>query len=171
MKPYIMYGRAVAMLREEHEGEFLPLVRSRRARIPGLRDAIASLARDVRRYRRYNVMSVSIFLDDGAETELCVSNRNFMLIMNTIGWPEVDYCGIFAGTQLDELIAHIKGALGVLRQYPALDGGIESSSYRGKQSAVVIDCGLPPGYFVRRLTKFLELAERAKRAGSALHFG
>jgi hypothetical protein len=85
-----------------------------------------------------------------------VSNANACAILDRLGF-EAELWG--------EVAAEDFLGRAMVANVGRFDDGIESSSDRGQGGAVMIDCGLRPGYFDDRLSSLAELASAAAARG------
>ena len=115
-------------------------------------------------------MSVTFYTPELPELDLNVSNANYHMLMVFIG-ETVDYCGTYAGADLDRLRTNIITTLERLDQEATLNIAIEPRVTRGAGGCTVIDCGRPANYIRDRLSALLELANAAHAAGKSLYFG
>src|SRR6266571_3271841 len=109
-------------------------------------------------------MSVSIYIrypNAGPIFEIMnQSNTNFGRMLALLG---LDFSpdGEISGTALLDLQQSVDFITESLQAVPALDSGTEDSLTFGAAGALMIDCGLRPGYFTEKLTILKEAVDRA----------
>ena len=123
-------------------------------------------------------MSVTLWipaLNDGHEG-VNFSNGNFCRIMDLVGVPGSDnaadgLCGTWPVEQLPSILDKLEFALASLDAMPALDGGSPDQHYRGTMGCQVIECGLPDGYYRRRLNEIRDLVATGIVKGKEVVWG
>jgi len=118
-------------------------------------------------------MSVTVHYDAARDldedTWLNFSNRNWASVLQLIGL-DPEWTGTWAVTDLPRILARVRFAVQSVEAMPELDGGTESRESRGANGARVIDCGLPEGYYGRRLRDLEALLDAAHERGVAVHW-
>jgi hypothetical protein len=121
-------------------------------------------------------MSVTFFTTDidGTDTDgMNVSNANARAILHLIGEESAstdDLCGSWAPVALPALQAKIELMVRALRATPEFDLGRDVSVSHEEGQPLLIDCGLPAGYFEDRLMRLLQEITVARRSGRPVHF-
>ena len=100
--------------------------------------------------------------------EMNVSNSNFSTIMQSLGLEFSDWCGVIA--DVTDLIARCEALLGTVRSIPEFDAGVKPTETRGEMGALIVNCGVRPGYLVDRIGTLLSLAIAARDAGAVVTF-
>jgi hypothetical protein len=117
-------------------------------------------------------MSVSIYTTapDGIETLMNFSNTNFARIMDLIGLDGVEPCGEWAVSELPDVLAKARFARESVAAMPDLDGGLVDEDLSRPGGCQMILCGLPPGYYARRLSELEQILGTALAAGAPVQW-
>lgn len=112
-------------------------------------------------------MSVSFYVSLGQDApELNVANGNFVRLMEILGYDHPEAVGEFTDALLLDLRHRVVFVLDSIKAMPDLDGGVPAQEI--SQSHIV--CGIPDGYFERRLKALLALIDQAQASGQPLRW-
>jgi hypothetical protein len=103
----------------------------------------------------------------GHENDLNIANGNFQKLCDLLDIAYFDWCGSVSGDSLIALRDKIDFVLTGIAAMPELDGG--TASY--EKAPNWIECGLPEGYYARRLSELRGLVTAAIANESALMWG
>lgn len=116
-------------------------------------------------------MSVSIFPGNNFDDGINLSNGNFGRVMDLLGLGDVDCCGTWGPDELPDVLDKIDFVLQSLTNVPALDAGTPYVEERGYGGCTIIRCGVPDGYFSRRVGELRTIVTKAINAKQEVNWG
>jgi len=121
-------------------------------------------------------MSVSFFARKGnqllnKDNDINLSNRNAMIVLQTLSFRPDEYCGGVKNDELENFILRCDLALQLIKAEPSLDPGMPTTTYSEPGKMTMIDFGLPAGYLQERITQLRDLACFAYKHGAELSWG
>lgn len=103
--------------------------------------------------------------------EMNVANGNFYRLMELLGLSTEEYCGTWGDGSLQHVREKVTFVLEGIKAIPELDGGKEDVIEKSPSGMTMIHCGVREGYFAERLTKLLEIVDKAIEVGGEVTFG
>ena len=121
-------------------------------------------------------MSISFYARKGnqllnEDNEINMSNRNAMIVLQTLSFDPTEYCGVVTNNELENFILRCDLALQLIKAEPSLDPGLETVIEKGETGPTFVHFGLPAGYLQERISQLRDLASFAWKHQAELSFG